>query len=76
MNKKVLIYINDIFIIKKIKEEHRKRIRRILRKLLKIELRIKFFKNEFEKEEIKFLRHIIKRKGIKSDSKKIKVLRK
>ena len=51
--------MNDIFIIKKTKEEYRKRIRKALEKLLKTELRIKFFKNEFEKEKIKFLRYII-----------------
>ena len=68
--------MNDIFTMKKTKEEYRKRIRRTLRKLLKIELRIKLFKNEFEKEKIKFLRHIIEREDIKSDSKKIRILRK
>ena len=71
-----MIYINDIFIIKKIKEEHRKRIRKTLRKLLIIRLRIKFFKNEFKKEEVKFLRHIIEREDIKLDSEKVKMLRK
>ena len=67
--------MNDIFIIKKIKKEHRKRIQKILEKLLKIELRIKFFKNEFEKKEIKFLRYIIGHEDIKSDLEKIRVLK-
>ena len=61
--------------MKKTKEEHRKRIRKTLRKLLKTKLRIKLFKNEFEKEEIKFLRHIIGRGDIKSDPKKVRVLK-
>ena len=68
--------MNDIFIIKKTKEEYRKRIQRILKKLLKIELRIKFFKNEFKKKEIKFLEHIIRKEDIKSDPEKIRTLRK
>ena len=67
--------MNDIFIIKKIKEEHRKRVRKTLKKLLKIRLRIKFSKSEFEKEKIKFLRHIIKRERVKPDSEKIRVLK-
>ena len=71
-----MIYINDIFIIKKIRKEHRERIREILRKLLQTELRIKFFKSEFKKEEIKFLKYIIGREGIKSDSEKIRILKK
>ena len=61
--------------MRKTKEEHRKRIRKKLKKLLKIELRIKFFKSEFEKEKIRFLRYIIEREEIKLDSKKIKTLK-
>ena len=61
--------------MKKIKKKHRKRIRKTLRKLLTIRLKIKLSKSEFEKKEIKFLRHIIGRGNIKSDSEKIKVLK-
>ena len=45
--------------MKKTKKEHRKRIRKTLKKLLKTRLRIKFFKNEFEKKKVKFLEYII-----------------
>ena len=62
--------------MKKTKKEHRKRVRKILKKLLKVRLRIKLSKNEFEKEEVKFLGHIIEREGIKPDPEKIKVLKK
>ena len=62
--------------MKKTKKEYRKRIRNILKKLLKIELRIKLFKSKFEKEEIKFLRYIIEREGIKLDSEKVRTLKK
>ena len=71
-----MTYINDIFIMRKTKKEHRERTRRILKKLLKTGLRIKFFKSKFEKKEIKFLRYIIERESIKSDSKKIRILKK
>ena len=71
-----MIYMNDIFIMKKTKEEHRERTRKILRKLLKIGLRIKFSKNEFEKKKVKFLRYIIGYGDIKSDSKKVRMLKK
>ena len=76
LNDRVLVYIDDIFIMKTTKEEHRKRVRRILKKLLKIELRIKFFKNEFKKKKVKFLNYIIERKEIKLDSEKIRILKK
>ena len=68
--------MDDIFTIKKTKKEHQERIRRTLEKLLKIGLRIKLFKSEFEKEEVKFLRYIIGREDIKPDSEKIRILRK
>ena len=71
-----MTYINDIFIIKKTKKEYRKRIRKILEKLLKIGLRINFFKSEFEKKEIKFLRYIVGREDIKSVSEKVRMLKK
>ena len=71
-----MIYINDIFIIKKIKKEYRKRIRKVLKKLLKTGLRIKFFKSKFKKEEVKFLEYIVGREGIKSDLEKIRMLKK
>ena len=61
--------------MKKTKEEHRKRTRRTLEKLLKTELKIKLSKNEFEKKEIKFLKHIIEKEDIKSDSEKIRILK-
>ena len=67
--------MNDIFIMKKTKKEHRERTRKTLRKLLKTGLRIKFFKSEFEKEEVKFLRYIIERESIRPDSEKIRVLK-
>ena len=71
-----MIYINDIFIIKKTKEEYRKRTRKTLKKLLKTELKIKFSKSKFEKEEVKFLRYIIGQEDIKPDLEKVRVLKK
>ena len=68
--------MDDIFIIKKTKKEHRERTRKTLRKLLKVRLRIKLSKSEFEKEEVKFLRHIIEKEDVKPDSEKVRVLRK
>ena len=60
LNKEIMIYMNDIFIMKKTRTEYRKRTRKILGKLLTTRLRIKLFKSEFEKKEVKFLRHVIR----------------
>ena len=70
-----MVYINDIFIMKKTKKEHREKTRKTLRKLLTTRLRIKLFKSEFKKEKIKFLRYIVGRGDIKLDSEKVKVLK-
>ena len=76
LDKRVIIYMNDIFIMKKTRKEHRERIRKTLEKLLQTKLRIKLFRNEFEKEEIKFLEYIVGREDIKSDPEKIRMLKK
>ena len=68
--------MNDIFIMRKTRKEHRERTRKTLRKLLIIRLRIKFFKNEFEKKEIKFLEYIVGQGDIKLDPEKVRVLKK
>ena len=75
LDKEVLVYMDDIFTMKKTKEEHRERTRRTLEKLLKAGLRIKLSKSEFEKEEVKFLRHIIGKGGIKLDPEKVRTLK-
>ena len=75
LNKEVMIYINDIFIMKKTKKKYRKRTRKTLKKLLITGLKIKLSKNEFKKEEVKFLGYIIGQEDIKSDSKKVRVLK-
>ena len=62
--------------MKKIKGMQRKRIRKTLKKLLTTELRIKFFKSKFEKEEIKVLGYIVGREDIKLDSEKVRILKK
>ena len=67
--------MNDIFIMKKTNKEHRERTRKTLKKLLKTKLKIKFFKSEFEKKKIKFLRYIIGQEDIKSDSEKVRILK-
>ena len=57
--------MNDIFIMNKEITKHRKKIRRILRKLQEIELQAKQSKCEFEKLEIEILERIINKKGVK-----------
>lgn len=68
-------YIDDILMVKKIMDEYRERMRRILRKLAEIEMKTKLAKCEFEKKEIIFLRHHIGHNGIYSTIDKLATLK-
>ena len=70
-----MIYMDDIFIMRKTKKEYRERTRKTLRKLLTTKLRIKLFKSEFEKEKVKFLEYIVGRESIKPNPEKVRILR-
>jgi HD-GYP domain-containing protein (c-di-GMP phosphodiesterase class II) len=67
----VIIYLDDILIFSKTEEEHKKYIKKILRKLINKNLRIKIEKTEFHAKKVNFLDFIIGRKGVKMDKKKI-----
>jgi hypothetical protein len=71
----VTIYLNDILIfIKENREEHTKKVKKILNKLQKYELFLKLKKCKFYKKEVLFLEHIILTKEIRMNSKKIQVI--
>jgi HD-GYP domain-containing protein (c-di-GMP phosphodiesterase class II) len=70
----VIIYLDDILIFSKTEEEHKEHIRKILRKLINKNLRIKTEKTEFHAKEVDFLGFIIGREGIKMDKKKIQII--
>jgi hypothetical protein len=67
----VIVYLDDILIFSKTEEEYKGYIRKILKKLINENLRIKIEKTEFYVKEVDFLGFIIGRKGIKMDKKKI-----
>jgi hypothetical protein len=65
----VIIYLDDILIFSKIEEEYKRYIRKILRRLINENLRIKIKKTEFHAKEVDFLGFIIGREGVKIDKK-------
>src|SRR5207248_3826902 len=67
-------YLDDILIYSKSQEDHDKHIKLILNQLQKHHLHIDLEKSEFDKDEIKFLGHIIGIHGIQMDSKKVKTI--
>jgi hypothetical protein len=70
----VVIYMDDILVLSKDKNEHQEQVKRILEKLRQHQLSLKAEKCYFEKEEIEFLGLIISEKGIRMDPHKVKAI--
>jgi hypothetical protein len=70
LNVFVIIYLDDILIFSKTEEEYKGHIKKILRRLIDENLRIKTEKTEFYAKKVDFLGFIIGRKGVKIDKKK------
>jgi type IV secretory pathway VirB4 component len=71
----VVVYIDDILIFSKSKEEHAKHLEIVLRKLRDNKLYANLEKSEFELVEIEFLGHVLSAQGIQPDSRKIKAIK-
>ncbi|GJW37428.1 putative nucleotidyltransferase, ribonuclease H [Tanacetum coccineum] len=74
LNKSVIVFIDDILVYSKSKEEHEIHLREILETLRKEKLYAKFLKCEFWLQEVQFLGHVINSEGLKVDPAKIKAV--
>jgi hypothetical protein len=72
LNKFVVVFINDILIFSKNKEEHDEHLRLVLQKLRENQLYAKLSKCEFWLKEVSFPGHIISEGGIFVDPSKVK----
>ncbi|GKC02953.1 putative reverse transcriptase domain-containing protein [Tanacetum coccineum] len=76
LDKSVIVFIDDILVYSKSKEEHEAHLREVLETLRKERLYAKFAKCEFWLQEIQFLGHVVNSKGIKIASSLTKLTKK
>jgi hypothetical protein len=67
----VIVFLDDVLIYSKTREEHEKHVRTVLQVLRENQLYAKLSKCDFFKEEISFLGHVINRAGIKMEPSKV-----
>ncbi|GJT33738.1 putative reverse transcriptase domain-containing protein [Tanacetum coccineum] len=75
LDKFVIVFIDDILIYSKSKEDHEEHLKLILELLRKDELYAKFFKCEFWLSKVQFLGHVIDSEGIHVDPAKIESIK-
>ena len=71
-----IVYLDDIIIFSDTKEEHLKRLEAVLQKLAAACLKLKPPKCFFFREEIEYLGHVLSRKGVATNPKKVETVTK
>jgi hypothetical protein len=72
LDKFVVVFIDDILIYSRSKEEHEEHLRIVLQLLRDHQLYVKFSKCEFYIKEVPFLGHVVSPEGIAVDPSKVK----
>nr|GEX05505.1 reverse transcriptase domain-containing protein [Tanacetum cinerariifolium] len=75
LNKFIIVFIDDILIYSKDKEEHEEHLKTILELLKREQLYVKFSKCNFWLESVQFLGHVINSEGVHVDPAKIAAIK-
>jgi hypothetical protein len=76
LDKFIIVFIDDILVYSRTKEEHEGHLRTLLELLRKEKLYAKFPKCEFWLREVQFLGHVFSEQGIQVDLSKIEAVMK
>src|SRR5947207_13812825 len=74
LNEFVIAYLDDILIYLKNKKDHKKHVKKILKKLQEKNLYLKSEKCEFHKQQVKYLEYIVTTDRLEMNSEKIKTV--
>ena len=74
LGKFVIVYLDDIMILSKTKEEHLEHIKQVLQKSKEEQMLINLKKCSFMQKEIVYLGFMISADGLKMDPKKVKAI--
>ncbi|CAI5484152.1 unnamed protein product [Closterium sp. Yama58-4] len=74
LDKKVIVYLDDILVYSKTREQHLRDLDEVFRRLQQNRLITKGSKCEFLQPELEFLGHVVSGEGIKIDPRKIKAI--
>lgn len=70
----VLVYLDDIIVFSKNKEDHIKHLEEVMQTLQRHGMKAKLQKCQFNRPELKYLGHIVGKYGLKVDPEKVKIV--
>ena len=74
LNKFVVVFVDDILIFSKNEEEHAQHLKEVMDTLRAHQLKEKFSKCHFWREEVRFLGHVVSKEGLAVDPAKVVVV--